>query len=177
MLSWSSDAFTNWLTQNAVNLTVNAISSAITSTAQIASGDVGGGIGNLASSIGQTIGSINQASLLPNTAEGNANSGDVSFAFNLLNIKFMRIRAKTEYLKSIDNYFSMYGYKTNLLKIPNITGRQNWNYVKTIGANIIGNIPQEDLQTIKNMFDSGVTFWHNYNTFLDYSQTNNILGD
>ena len=82
------------------------------------------------------------------------------------------MRAKTEYLKIIDDYFSMYGYKVNSVKIPNITGRTNWNYVKTINANILGDIPQEDIQELKNMFDNGVTFWHNPNTFLDYSQNN-----
>ena len=66
----------------------------------------------------------------------------------------------------------MYGYKVNNVKIPNILGRKNWNYVKTLGSNIEGNIPQNDLQEIKNMFDNGVTFWHNSNTFLDYSQDN-----
>ena len=82
---------------------------------------------------------------------------------------------KQEYAKIIDNFFSMYGYKVNNVKIPNIFGRKNWNYVKTLGSNIEGDIPQNDLQEIKNMFDSGVTFWHNSNTFLDYSKENNIL--
>ena len=67
------------------------------------------------------------------------------------------------------------GYKVNSLKIPNITGRTNWNYVKTIDCNITGEIPQEDLQELKDMFDNGVTFWHNSATFLDYSQSNNIV--
>lgn len=82
------------------------------------------------------------------------------------------MRPKTEYLKIIDDYFTMYGYKVNSVKIPNITGRPNWNYVKTINANILGNIPQEDIQELKNIFDNGVTFWHNPDTFLDYSQNN-----
>lgn len=67
----------------------------------------------------------------------------------------------------------MYGYKVNEVKIPNITGRTNWNYVKTQECNILGDIPQEDMQTLKNIFNSGVTFWHNPSTFLDYSQNNN----
>ena len=44
--------------------------------------------------------------------------------------------------------------------------------IKTINANILGDIPQEDMQKLKNIFDNGVTFWHNANTFLDYSQNN-----
>ena len=63
----------------------------------------------------------------------------------------------------------------NDVKIPNITGRTNWNFVKTVNCNITGDIPQEDVQTLKNMFDEGETFWHNPSTFLDYSQTNSIV--
>ena len=75
----------------------------------------------------------------------------------------------------IDNFFTMYGYKVNNTKIPNITGRRNWNYVKTVDCNIEGYIPQEDLNEIKGMFNNGVTIWHNPATFLDYSQNNDII--
>lgn len=86
---------------------------------------------------------------------------------------FYKMSIKQEYAKIIDDFFSMFGYKVNEVKIPNVTGRQNWNYVKTIDANILGDIPQEDMQKLKDIFNSGVTFWHNPNTFLDYSQSNN----
>lgn len=82
---------------------------------------------------------------------------------------------KAEFAKIIDDYFSIFGYKTNEVKVPNLTGRQNWNYVKTIDCNIIGNFPQDDLQEIKDMFNNGLTIWHNTSTFLDYSQNNNIV--
>ena len=72
----------------------------------------------------------------------------------------------------IDLFF---GYKVNDVKIPNLTGRRNWNYVKTIDCNIEGYIPQEDLAEIKGMFNNGVTIWHNPATFLDYSQSNSIV--
>ena len=79
---------------------------------------------------------------------------------------------KKQFAERIDKFFDMYGYLTNTVKIPNINNRPNWNYIKTIGSNIIGDIPQEDIQSLKNMFDNGITLWHNKNTFLDYSQNN-----
>ena len=85
---------------------------------------------------------------------------------------FTRFTIKRQYAERIDKFFDMYGYLTNKIKIPNINNRPNWNYVKTIGCNITANIPQEDLLTIKNIFDNGITLWHNTNTFLDYSQNN-----
>lgn len=169
--SWSSDAFTNWLTQNAVNMATNLAMSTVNTSSQITSGNIVAGATNFAETIANQIGGFYSASLLPNM-EGGQNTGDVIFSSNLNTFIFRNMRVKTEYLKIIDDYFTMFGYKVNSLKIPNITGRPNWNYVKTTDANIIGNIPQEDLQTIKNILNSGVTFWHNANTFLDYSQNN-----
>lgn len=80
---------------------------------------------------------------------------------------------KQEYAKIIDDFFTMFGYKVNTLKIPNLNSRSQWNYIKTNNCNILGEIPQEDLQKLKNMFNGGLTLWHNPNTFLDYSQENN----
>ena len=82
---------------------------------------------------------------------------------------------RQEYAKIIDDYFSAYGYKVNSVKTPNITGRRNWNYVKTVGCYIEADIPQDDLQEIKTLFDKGITLWHNPATFADYSQTNDII--
>lgn len=98
--------------------------------------------------------------------------GDINTCSNKNTFIFYQMCIKEEYAKIIDNFFSMFGYKINEVKIPNITGRPNWNFVKTIDCNITGNFPQNDIQTLKNMFNNGVTFWHNPNTFLDYSQNN-----
>lgn len=125
--------------------------------------------------IAQTLGEIYKESITPPQAEGNVNAGDVTSSCNR-NVFYFEVKSiKKEMAKIIDDYFSMYGYKTNSTKIPNITGRTNWNYVKTINCNIEGDIPQEDLQKIKDMFNQGVTLWHNPSTFLDYTQSNTII--
>jgi hypothetical protein len=80
-----------------------------------------------------------------------------------------------EYAKIIDDYFSMFGYKVNSLKLPELFSRKSWNYIKTIDCNYTADIPQEDLQKIKAMFNNGITFWHDVNTFYDYSQLNYII--
>ena len=85
---------------------------------------------------------------------------------------FTRYSIKRQFAERIDKYFDMFGYSTNTLKVPNLNNRPNWNYIKTIGCNVIGDIPQEDIETIKLLFDTGITLWHNPSTFLDYSQNN-----
>ena len=181
--AWGTDAYTNWLTQNAVNIPTKilgglagvgiGVAATMISGGNVALGAAVAGIA-LSTQIGQTIGEFREANLLPNI-EGGQNTGDINFGLTQNGFSFKHMRAKNEYLKIIDDYFSAYGYKVNQVKIPNITGRTNWNYVKTINANILGDIPQEDIEEIKNMFNSGITLWHNSSTFLDYSQTNSIV--
>ena len=181
-LSWVNDEFINWLTQNAVNIGVKTFGNII----QIASGALmlGGGstsmagAGNIMSGfegIANTLGQVYQRSLVPTQVEGNINSGDVITASNKNDFIFYDMSIKEEYAKIIDGYFNAYGYKVNVYKTPNINGRRYWNYVKTIGCNVIGDIPQEDMQKIKQVFDTGITFWHDPTKFLDYSQSNTIV--
>ena len=177
--SWVTDPFLNWVSQNAVNLVGGTAAQALSIGAGIALSAanpvVGMGlIGMGATGIAETLKTGFEKSLEPMTAHGGQNQGDLNFATKRGFTPYcMSIR--DEYAKIIDDYFSMYGYKVNTLKVPKIQTRKNWNYIKTIGLNITGDIPQEDMQNIKNIFDSGVTFWHNADTFLDYSQPNNII--
>lgn len=114
---------------------------------------------------------IEKQQMLPNSSQ--LGTSATILGYNLINQSiFTCYTIKRQFARKIDKFFDMYGYLINERKLPNLNNRPNWNYVKTIGANIIGNIPQMDLQIIKNMFDNGVTLWHNANTFLDYSQNN-----
>ena len=180
--SWQSDSYTNWLTQQSVNLPIDVFKSTVVSLAgigMIASGlGVGAGVGLVGSGmigLSNSIKQVYEASFLPVQAKGNINSSDVALSDRETAFVYFKMSVRQEYAKIIDDFFQAYGYKVNALKIPNIRGRRNWNYVKTIGCNITGNIPQIDLEKIRNQFDKGVTFWHHSNTFLDYSQTNDII--
>ena len=137
---------------------------------------IGGWIGSTINAISKTVsGQDYQAEIVPDQAKGNANSGDLNYSIGKSCFTTYFMCAKKEKIQIIDQYFSMYGYLVNSVKIPNITGRTNWNYVKTIGCNITGDIPQDDLLQIKAIFNNGTTIWHNPSTFLDYSQNNNIV--
>lgn len=180
--AYNNDVYTNWLTQNGVNIGLNVVSSGLQVASGIGMMATGGGAlagaGNVASgalSIANTLGSVYQHSLIPDSVSGNVNCGDVNFTLGLTNLEFKRMSIKEEYARIIDNYFSMFGYKVNRVKVPNITGRSNWNYVKTIDCNFDGDIPQTDLNIIKTMFNNGVTLWHNPTTMYNYGNSNNIV--
>lgn len=170
--SWVNDVYTNWLTQNGVNIAVGIAGGALSVAGGFMTGNAIGSASGILS-IAQSVGSIYEHSIIPDQARGNVTSSDTMFSLGKIAPTFYIKSIKVEYARIIDNYFSMYGYATKLLKIPNTNNRSNWNFVKTINANLIGDIPQEDMQEIKEMFNNGVTLWHNSSTFLDYSQNNN----
>ena len=172
--AWSSDYYTNWVTQNAVNIGVNVATTALSAGINASYGNYVGAATSLLSGVGGVMAQHYQAQVHPDQAKGNTNSSDILPAWQrYFTVDCMSVRA--EVARTIDDFFSMFGYKVNRVKIPNITGRRNWNYVKTIGCYIDGDIPQDDMQEIKDMFNKGVTFWHNPNTFADYSQNNDII--
>ena len=168
-LSWASDSYINWLTQNGVNIATSAISTVGSA--------LSGKYGSVASGIAGLIGNFYQGSLQANVAHGNVNMGDLSFKDSLYNFKLMRMRCKKEYLQVIDDYFSRFGYQVNITKIPNLTGRQNWNYVEIGASEYIGNgsVPLNFMETINNACRRGVTIWHNHNSIGDYSLNNKIV--
>lgn len=142
---------------------------------------VGAGGGMLGSTLGladQVRGLAQQvrtAEMIPPTAKGNINAGSLQFSSGRCQFTFRKMSIKAEYARIIDAYFDAYGYKVNAFKIPNITGRANWNYVRTVGCNITGNVPQVAIEGIKAIFNTGTTVWHNTSTFMDYSQSNAIV--
>lgn len=81
---------------------------------------------------------------------------------------------KPEYQRLLEDFFNMYGYKTNEVKIPNFHTRKYWNYVQTSSCVITGNFNNEDLQELKNIFDNGITLWHT-DDIGNYDLNNEVL--
>lgn len=172
-LSWSGDAFTNWLTQNAVNIGTGIVSD-IAKLPLIPANPLVGTL-SLGTSIAGTVSEIYQHSLVSQAISGNTNGGDVLTGKKINECYLYHMSIKAQFARVIDDYLSQFGYRVNTVKLPNITGRRNWNYVKTIGCYIEADIPESDLSEIKSFFDRGITFWHNPATFADYSQNNDII--
>ena len=111
--------------------------------------------------------------MIPPSVGGNINSGDVRAITGAMGLHIQRCGIKAEYAQKIDNYFEMFGYKLCTVATPNFTSRSNWNYIKTVDVNLTGDIPEDDMQRLKDLFNGGFTVWHTTTYFLDYSQTNN----
>lgn len=188
MCSWNVDQYTNWQVTNGVNI----FGHRFTATEKMAIGGLAHGIisslgagasfGESISGAGEGIGMIMNAvqenyrhSLESPTLEGQVGSGDIQFSSGEMSPTYYKMTVKNEYIKYIDNFFTMFGYKVNRLAVPNFKKRVYWDYIKTMNVNIEGNVPETDLNAIRNLFNNGCTFWHNPTYFLDYSQNNAIV--
>lgn len=178
---WNSDAYTNWQTQNSVNTIVSYGTAGLSiiagaglilsgAGAMVGGGLIAGGLGGVANATAQQY----QHSLVPDQLKGVTNGGDVNAGAKENSFMFYKMSIKDEYAKIIDKYFDMFGYKVNMVKIPNEAHRGRYWYTKTIDANIDGMIPQKDLQKIKSVYNNGITFWRNANEIGNYDLDNYI---
>ena len=181
--NFNSSTYANWFAKNGTNVGLNILGAsgqmAGVGLVATASNPAVTAVGITSTLIGatQTIRQLQTSELLSPSLQGNLNNGDVSFLMGLYNPRYYKRTIKREYARAIDIYFGCFGYKINRTKIPNITGRLNWNYVKTVGCNFTGEMSSNDLETIRQVFDRGVTIWHNYDTMLNYNAPNTILNN
>ena len=126
-------------------------------SASMAQGVVGEGISQLSESLA---GRMNHGTTQVGTIGGNM--------FVLGSSMYPRICLKQvdpRYIKSVDEYFSKYGYKVSYRGIPNLYSREKWNYIKTIGCKIapkdgVSFMNNDAKIEIQNIYDKGIRFWH-----------------
>ena len=118
--SWNSDTFVNYMTQNSVNIGLSFLTGTTLLASAIATGGataiIAAAVGG--SSVLSSIGEVYKASLIPDQAKGNINNTDVKFTLGLCNPIMYQYSIKANKVNIIDKYFDMFGYKTNLVKVP-----------------------------------------------------------
>lgn len=80
-------------------------------------------------------------------------------------------------LRAVDDFFTAYGYAVSKAIEPTFRTRANHNYLKTSDCLIMPNsnaefIPAEDKEELENIFNSGITVWHNPGTMGNYNVDN-----
>ena len=113
--------------------------------------------------------------MTPDQVHGNLGAGDFMWAKYRSPFTFTPMGITQQYARICDDYLDVFGYQTNRMKVPNTNHRQNWWYTKTRNANIIGNVPNEEMNKIKSAYNNGLTFWRNPSNFLNYSVSNGIV--
>lgn len=179
--AFNSDTFKLWLAKNQFGValdTAGNIGQIVTGVVgAVATGGVGGVLGasQVISGVQGVLGTMNtvyQASKEPNKSHSGSTKNNLLTAMkkNKFDIYYRTI--KREWAIMVDDFFTMYGYQTNRIKVPNISSRPYFNYVQTIDVNIVGGIPSKDMEQLKAMYNRGVTFWKPDATVGDYSVDN-----
>ena len=126
---------------------------------------------NAEQQIGSTQAKLNDINNIPPTISNLGNNTMFDTGWKNMGFYVFVKTIKDEYATQLTNYFKMFGYKVNKLEIPNTKSRRHYNYIKTVDANIVGDIPNTHLNTLKGIFDKGITIWHT-NSIGDYSLSN-----
>jgi len=124
--------------------------------------------------ISSLVASVQDAQVQPNTAKGSTASCGLDMARNTATFYIEQTGIKPEYAQIIDLYWQMFGYKVNRVGLPNLKSRQKWNYIKTVNCSVFGDLPHEDSDELNNIFNNGITIWHNDSELHahEYNQTN-----
>lgn len=130
-------------------------------------------ITNSVNAVINTMQQVQQARQMPDSLGGSTMSNSSAFASGTAGIYAGHAKIPEENARSIDHFFSLYGYQTNKVKVPNVTGRSQFNYVKVAGdmfeplAN--GKVNAFDISRMNMIVNNGITFWHNFSAVGNYS--------
>ena len=175
--AYTVDTFKAWVAQNQNQLALNAINAigttAVGAATMYASGGMlGAGMTlNGIQQIGSLVASVSDKSTLPPHARGGGGS-IINMANQIKGFQFYYAHIRAEFARIIDDYFNAYGYATHRVKVPNRVIRPHWNYVKTVNVSLTGSVPADDMAKLRQIYDNGVTFWHNCDEVGDYSLDN-----
>lgn len=175
-LGWVGDAYTNWLTQNAVNIATGFIGAGVSTIGGLLTGSFTAtavGVMDITNKMAQ----LEQHKRVSEVGNGNINAGDLTYSSRKMNFTLYKMSIKKEYAIIIDKYLSRFGYKVNEVKQPNLNSRQEFNFIKVGGMDelISGDIPSTDLEKINKICRKGVTIFHNYTNFGNYTISNPIV--
>lgn len=101
---------------------------------------------------------FNDAKYAPNIVMGQ-DTPDIVTSHRILDVNFMAFFPRKDEAIRIDDFFSTYGYSIKEVKTPVMTGRKHWNFLKTKGCVVGGNMPSSSRQAICDIIDGGIFFW------------------
>lgn len=139
------------------------------------------------------VGDLVDKAHLPNPVYGNMTTTDILATAKLNTISLYREGVSGNIAKTIDDFFTMFGYAVKEVKQPGVYNRHYWQYIKTCGCNLhnadgyadhvnITNgvnystgMSAADMDTLEKIFDRGITLWNQDVQIGDYTLNNGTL--
>ncbi|WP_289198099.1 hypothetical protein [Bacteroides acidifaciens] len=150
--SWNTVAYQAWLSQ----ITSDVFGFAAGMSTSIATGNAFGAAATIAGQGTKTALDIAR----PPMAKAGSMCG-CSTNYNRLGFYIYNKCLQKDIAETVDNFFTRYGYSINKCVVPVIRGREYFNYIQTKDLNIRGNVSMNDMKRIREIFNRGITFWHN----------------
>lgn len=169
-LPWNYDLFKNWSALNNNSLNVNFAQQAISIGSAIASKNPLSAV-STATSIISNIADMADKNSIPPETKGNVQGNALIYSGGA-GVFAQQKCCRAEYINIIDDYFTRFGYAVNCIKKPNFKTRPAFNYLETANIDISGTFPREDKQKLCDLFNNGITIWHNPEQFGDFDVAN-----
>lgn len=181
--AWNQDVYKLWLAQNQHSQNMSMLMNGVQIVAGVAAIAGAPGLGTLAGggliASGATAIANNLAQRADMDLQPPQAKGSFSASINIVNehqtFTLFNKSVDADHARRIDQYFDMFGYRTNEVKIPNRNVRERWTYCKTIDCHVSGGLCTDDLRKIQSIYDNGITFWKNGDSIGNYGQSNNCL--
>lgn len=143
----------------------------------VAGGPVGAGIaagGAIAGLAGEALSLIEEKikyDAMPDAVQGTANSS-ILMGINAKKFVIYHRHITGEYARIIDDYFTAFGYRVNVVKTPSMANRPKFTYVQTYKCGVNGSLPASAARKIESIFDHGCRFWRNLSEIGDLTLNN-----
>lgn len=170
--SFITSEYNDYLGNNSNRLLAGQLSRVVSAVTAVATAPVNPA-GAITSLAGNVMEGVNEYAMLKDLqGQTSTIGGTASGYFNLLFAQNFfigyRVTVNSTVAKQYDDFFTMYGYSVNSLKVPQFAQsqrRKSYNYCKTRnacirsnGANTLG-IPDTALKDIQSALDGGLCLW------------------
>ena len=192
-----TDSFKTYMGKNKYRDLFSIVNAVTSSTVDVLSSGFNFSIGNVAGGFSMGMSALSSvyntaaglisnrydARLLPDGVIGQMGTGDIKTAENVFGYTFLGMSIDNEHAKSIDDFFTRYGYK--IARHVNLNGKRRlrtfFTFIKTVECNIKikdnKHMFQDDEQEIERVYNNGVRFWKwdsEHPHYKDYSVNNTI---
>ena len=134
-------------------------------------GGLVGGLGGLASEAAGLLEDKIKYDAMPDAVQGTANSS-ILMGINQKKFVIYHRRITEQYARVIDDYFTAFGYRVNIVKTPNLANRPEFTFVQTYKSSVAGSLPASAARKIETILDNGCRFWRTLSHIGDLTVNN-----
>lgn len=105
---------------------------------------------------------VQDAQMISPSVVGQQNGDTFNFVNGILGVHIKWKRIKTNYINQIGDFWLRYGYYINRWITPpsNLKCMENFTYWKMQSASLFGDLPELFKESIRGIFEKGVTVWN-----------------